>query len=90
MTKYIYTVFDKVANTIVGSLITEPHDAPAIRAFHDALGHPNSILSQHPADFDLLKVAEITDTGEVSIGSYPRTVATGTAYLASKESTTNA
>lgn len=60
MTKSIYCVYDLKAESIVGGLILENHDAPAIRAFHDALDPKhNTVLSQHPSDFILICLGNI-------------------------------
>jgi hypothetical protein len=37
MRKQLYVVYDIVALTTLGPVFMEPHDAPAIRAFSDAI-----------------------------------------------------
>lgn len=63
--KRLYCIYDRVAACILGSIIQESSDAPAIRAFHDALKSPQSQLSAHPADYDLLYLGDITTTGVI-------------------------
>lgn len=85
MLKLIYAVYDTVAGTIIGSLIMETSDAPAIRAFYDALDPKhNSILSHHPTDFSLKELGNIDDQGNIVGNDTPRTVVTGTAWLAGR------
>lgn len=80
MRKKIYCVRDNVANEVVGGLIMDASDAPAIRAFYDALWTNGSLLAQHPADFDLLIIGEI-DTATGLIDSIiPTTIATGNGW----------
>ncbi|WNK14975.1 MAG: nonstructural protein [Microvirus sp.] len=78
--KQLYTVYDVVAATIVGSIIQESLDAPAIRAFHDALKAPQSLLAQHPADYQLLLVGLIGYDGEITPAVPPKVIATGAAW----------
>lgn len=86
MQKRLYTVFDTVAGTIVGEILQAINDPPAIRAFHDALKTPNSLIGQHPADFQLLNVGIIDDDGAIYIQDNGRTVvATGAAWLESQK-----
>lgn len=79
----IYTVYDLKAESIVGGLIMERLDAPAIRAFHDALDPKSqSILAQHPADFALLCIGTIDDAGTIIAPDAPETIATGAQWAA--------
>lgn len=79
----LYAVYDLKAESIVGGIIMERLDAPAIRAFHDALDpKSNSILSQHPADFELRSLGAIDDQGVVLGYDEPATVATGAQWAA--------
>lgn len=83
MNKRLYMVFDQVSLTTVGGIILENHDAPAIRAFHDALKMKDSLLAQHPADYSLLQLGEIDSEGRITTayGGNPIVVATGAAWL---------
>lgn len=87
MSKHLYQVFDKCSGCVVGPILAEPHAAPAIRQFHDALASPGSVLGSHPEDFDLLELGEINDKGLILpvLGDSPLIVATGAAWAAAKE-----
>ncbi|WNK13052.1 MAG: nonstructural protein [Microvirus sp.] len=66
MIKNIYAVRDTVAATLIGGLIMESTDAPAIRAFYDALRTPGNLLSEHPADFVMVQLGNINlETGDL-------------------------
>lgn len=83
MLKLIYAVYDNVSGSIIGGLIMESSDAPAIRAFYDALDPKNnSILSQHPEDYVLKELGNIDDQGNINGNMTTRTVTTGTAWTA--------
>lgn len=84
MQKRLYIVYDTVAASIVGEILQALSDAPAIRAFHDALKTPNSLISQHPADFQLLYIGAIEDNGDLLIDNRA-VVATGAAWLESQK-----
>lgn len=83
MFKNLYCAIDKVAQTTVGAIIQETNDAPAIRAFYDALRAEGSLLEQHPADFDMLLIGSIdTNTGTIyAPQNGPTIVATGNGWL---------
>lgn len=83
--RQLYTVYDTVAKTILPTVILEHGDAPAIRAFHDALGQQGSLLAQHPADFTLLIVGTIMDDGSIVVPDNPSVLATGQAWLEAKK-----
>lgn len=79
--KNIYAVYDSVSQTIISALILEASDAPAIRAFYDALRNQGSALAQHPADYDLMLLGSLDmDTGTVYQES-TKTIATGNGWL---------
>jgi len=79
----IYTVYDLKSESIIGSLIMERLDAPAIRAFHDALDPKNqSILAAHPADFVLLCLGSLDDSGVIVPATEPQQIASGAQWAA--------
>lgn len=84
MSRSIYAVYDVKSESIIGGLIMERLDAPAIRAFHDALDPKlTTVLSQHPADFTLLCLGSIEDNGQMYPNiDGPNTVATGAQWAA--------
>lgn len=80
MRKKLYAVYDTVAGELFGGIVQEPREAPAIRAFYDALGAQGSPLASHPDDYNLLELGELdTETGLILpvLGQSPITVATG-------------
>jgi len=85
MFRNIYAVYDLKSESIVGGLIMERLDAPAIRAFHDALDpKSNTVLAQHPADFTLICLGSLEDSGQIYPTNIdgPNTVATGAQWAA--------
>lgn len=82
--KKLYTVLDTVSNLILGTVILEQADAPAIRTFHDALSNNQSALATHPADYNLICLGTIyMSTGEIQAHP-PETVATGAQWAAAQ------
>ncbi|WNK12418.1 MAG: nonstructural protein [Microvirus sp.] len=81
MVKNLYCVLDVVAKQVVSGIIQESNDAPAIRAFYDALRQPESLLGQHPADFVLLYIGGLDTTDGTMLFGETTTVATGTGWL---------
>lgn len=66
-------------------------DAPAIRAFHDALVAKESPWAAHPRDYDLCSLGVINDeTAEIAAHTTGRlVVATGRAYVEQLEKQNN-
>lgn len=83
--KGLYAVRDTVSQAIVSAIIVEMTDAPAIRAFHDALATPDSPMGKHPADYVLLDLGEINLESGLIIGVEPLVIATGAAWLESQK-----
>jgi len=84
MWKSLYMVYDITAQTVIGGIILEISDPPAIRAFHDALRMKDSLLAQHPEDYRLLKLAVLDTDGALVAGTQPQIVATGAAWKESQ------
>lgn len=85
----IYAVLDLVANEIKGGLHLHKADAAAVRMFTDALVDPNTILAQHPQDFNLLHMADLTEDNSVTpidMFGGPRVVLTGKAWKEMQDS----
>lgn len=89
--KTIYAIRDRIANDLIGNqmylLMTFKTDQQAARYFADAILDEKSILNKHPADYELIKVAIISDNGDV--GSLeginmpsPEIITTGDAIVA--------
>lgn len=85
MFKQLYAVYDTVSESIIGGIIIETSDAPAIRAFHDALRMKDSLLAQHPEDYNLVNLAALDPAGYIRVGeTQPQIVATGAAWKESQ------
>lgn len=78
MRQQLYTLYDHVAETIIGSVMPFAREAAAIRAYNDLRKDQNTQLGQHPNDFLLLHVGEIdTSTGAILPKTAPEVVDTG-------------
>lgn len=75
----IYCVYDKKAQELLGGLVMFRNDAPAVRYFTDGVSTEGSIVHQHPEDFELLCVAEISSDGRCTAYPDPVVVVTGAA-----------
>lgn len=76
----LYQVYDIKAECIIGPLMVERRDAPAIRSFTDALKDPQS-LGRHPDDYQLRYLADMNDAGFIVVpAGCPSVVMTGTAW----------
>lgn len=84
----IYAIFDNLAMTITGPLMTFKANAAAIRTFSDIAGDAQTNIGKHPADYDLLQVGHIDDQGNITV--YRETVITGEQWLAAQERNTGA
>lgn len=82
MNNHIYIVYDIVAKNRVGQLMVFNRDEPAIRIFTDALADKQLTLGQHPADYELLKLAAIDDDKPEIYEFVNETVITGKQWLA--------
>lgn len=76
MLRQLYMVYDITAETVIGGIILEGSDGPAVRAFRDALATKESVLAQHPEDYNLLHLGSIVSDGKI-ITDGVRIVATG-------------
>jgi len=77
MYKRLYQIFDVVSCSVIGSIIQETSDAPAIRLFTDVLADKSSVLSAHPADYNLLCLGELFSSGQIVPLDNPETILTG-------------
>lgn len=95
--KTIYAIRDRVANDLVGIhmylLMIFRTDQQAARYFADAINDETSILNKHPADYELIKVGVINDTGTlgslegIAFPIQPVVVITGDALVAIQKPT---
>lgn len=84
MRKNLYIVYDKISRSTIGPAFAEAHDAPAVRAFSDAILSSTHDLGKHPDDYDVRHIAEIDDsTGAIisAIDGGFRIVITGTEVI---------
>lgn len=61
MRRRMYQLRDVVAGCLVGPIILERNDAPAVRSFYMAFEDPKSTLSAAPQDYELLCLGEYDD-----------------------------
>lgn len=87
--KTVYAIRDRIANELVGVsmylLFAFRTDQQAVRYFADCITDPKSILNKHPADYELVAVAELHDSaaGEIVLADgRHRVVITGDALIA--------
>lgn len=75
----LYQLFDKVAGSVVGPIMSHKREQPAIRIFHGWLQNKETGPGMHPHDFELLELGnQDEETGEIS--AERRVVATGAAW----------
>lgn len=83
--KTIYAIKDRVAQEIVGNamyqLFTFRTDQQATRYFADAIHDDKSMLNKHPDDYELIKIADIDDDGNITAEHGPSVVITGTILM---------
>lgn len=79
----LYQLFDKVADTVEGPVLTFGVDAPAVRMFHDLLMDERTGPGRHPGDYELLCVGSQDSTGVIApCGRI--VVATGASFVEGK------
>lgn len=84
MRRKMYQLRDKVAACLVGPILLERNDAPAVRSFYLGCEDPQSNLSRYPLDYELVTLGEYDD--EVGITEISMAVvATGADFLKEKE-----
>lgn len=66
MRKFIYMLHDRVGGQLIGQCWIDASDGAAIREFHDVLANPQTSPGRHPADYDLVRLAEV-DVEELTI-----------------------
>lgn len=81
--KRIYGVMDLLSDSLIGPLVLQAHDAPAIRLFTDLLNSPDTIVSKHPKDHALVCFGMLTPTNQV-VGIEREIVMSGETWLATQ------
>lgn len=80
----IYAIYDKVAMAQYGALVMQAHDGPVQRLFFDLLADKDQPMSRHPGDYELWRIAYISDDLIVT-GAEIEVIATGMQFLLSNE-----
>lgn len=75
----LFQIYDNVGKTVVGPIITAPHEAVAMRHFTDLLSDTTTTLNKHPDDYTLLYLGDQNElTGQINL--IPEEVLTGTQW----------
>lgn len=83
--KLLCVIRDRLAESI-GPVMVFTAGPAAIRSFSDLAVDPQTMISRHPEDFDLMQVATIDEgSGEVTPLSPPLVLLTGVAWLAAQK-----
>lgn len=84
MRRRMYQLRDKVAACLVGPILLERSDPPAVRMFYAGCEDPQSNLSKSPKDYELVCLGEYDD--EVGVTEpCMEVVATGHDFLKEQE-----
>lgn len=68
MRKGLYVIIDRKAEEMLGNVIHVTRaEAPAVRSFDDAARMPNSIIGQHPEDFDLVRLGFLEEDNTLTV-----------------------
>lgn len=89
MRKRMYQLRDCVANCLVGPILLERSDPPAVRSFYMTFENPQSQLAASPQDYELVCIGTHDDEDGIVDGDYS-VVATGKDWLKDKERAANA
>lgn len=81
--KKLYTIWDNAAQAILPHIMVFSHDTAAVRMFGDECARKESLISKHIADFELLCLGNIDESGNISHEG-PAVVITGKAWLAAQ------
>lgn len=82
----IYAIYDTVASQITGGLYFYKHEAAAVRFFSDVATMDKSQVSQHTADYELVRLGYITEDNKTIVADYA-VVLTGAKWLAAQAPT---
>lgn len=86
MNRTIYAIRDRIAQDLAGMfpLVVFRTDAQAVRYFGDSMATEGSQLAKHASDFELIKVGQIEDDGQIT--NYPpEIIITGDALIAATQ-----
>lgn len=82
----MYIIYDTLAKATIGQVQLFRHDAAAIRFFNDVAQQKQTIVGQHPTDFELIALGIIDE--EQNILALREVVLTGRQWLAMQEKNT--
>lgn len=85
MIRKLYVIRDTVAMAAVSQIMMFPHDAVAVRSFSDIASDPQTNLSRHVDDHELMCIGELDDELCVILSTVARLVLTGTAWRAAQK-----
>lgn len=85
MKKLLCGVRDVPAKAMIGIPMLFSHVAVATRWFGDLLSDPNSVVSKHPQDYELVCYGEYDESVDAFEGVEPQTLFSGREWLAAKE-----
>lgn len=84
--KKLFAIFDRIAQEIVGrqmyAVMTFRTNEEAARYFADAINDETSVLHQHPSDYSLIFIGEISPSGNITAKHNAEIVVTGDALIA--------
>lgn len=85
MRRRLYQLRDVVSDCLVGAILLERCDAPAVRSFYAGLSDAASDLSKFPKDYELICLGEYDDVSGIGEQMF-LTVASGLDFVNSRES----
>lgn len=84
--KGIYAIRDRIACDLLAMhmyvLMVFRTDQQAARYFADAINDTTSILNKHPADYELIKLGDLTNDGVIVVLLHEQIIITGDALVA--------
>lgn len=88
--KTIYAIRDRIAKDLVGNftqLVCFRTDSQAVRYFGDSAAMQGSAIGAHLNDYELIKIADVDDEGNILTEHGPSIVITGSAIVAMQADT---
>lgn len=85
MKKLLCGVRDVPAKSMIGIPMLFAHAAVATRWFGDMLSNPESVMSKHQADYELVQYGEYDEAADAFEGIEPVTLFSGREWLEAQE-----
>lgn len=82
MLSRLYVIRDIIAQDLFGGIIRVNNDEVARRNFHDALTTEQGPFKGHEADYELIYLGAIDNTGAIAPFEPPLTIARGADWIA--------